>query len=80
MSPDGLDNYSIMWWMMTGVSTAVRPLVPHVIARRRKDASLFDMPCQGCAVAFDHHCVVFGCCICIAGGAGCGGNRVFLSS
>ena len=34
--------------------------------------------CQGCAVGFDHHCVIFGCCICIAGGAGCGGNRVFL--
>ena len=50
MSPDGLDNYSIMWWMMTGVSTAGRPLVPRVAARRRQDASLFDMPGVRCGI------------------------------
>ena len=41
--------------MMTGVSTAGRPLVPRVAARRRQDASLFDMP--GVRCGFDHHCV-----------------------
>ena len=51
MSPDGLDHYSIMWWMMTGVSTAVRPLVPRVAARRRQNASLFDMPGVRCGIS-----------------------------
>jgi len=50
MSPDGLDNNSIMWWVMMGVSSAVRPLVPRVAARRRQDASLFDMPGVRCGI------------------------------
>jgi hypothetical protein len=78
MSPDGLDNYSIMWWMMMGVSTAVRPLVPRVAARRRQDAALFDMP-RGCAVGFDHQIVWYSGAVSRVERAG-GGNRVFLSS